>query len=132
MVKIEDLIQDVDIIAYRQLELPTQKNPSINVKDIREAVIHDPKVNAQARLNLGDVFMSSPSNVLATKIQRLYKEGHYEEEANIVPLNDLFQKRFPDEKDALIKPGTPWSQLNNDQKIAFGLYLASLGQIQIV
>lgn len=76
--------------------------------------------------------MSSTTNALATKIQKLYEDGHYEKEAKIAPLNDLFKKNFPGETDSLIKPGASWSQLTVDQKIAFGLYLASLGQIEIV
>lgn len=128
----EGLIQDVDILAYRQLENPTPNNPSINVENVRDAVIKDPVANEKARVNLVDVFMSSQSNALATKIQKLYEDGHYEVEAKIAPFNILFKTNFPDELDSLIRPGTAWRQLTPDQKVAFGIYLASLDQVQVL
>ncbi|KIL85161.1 hypothetical protein FAVG1_11590 [Fusarium avenaceum] len=132
LVKLEGLIQDVDIIAYRQLENPTANKPPIDVKNVRDAVIRDPATNEKARVNLVDVFMSSQSNALATKIQKLYEDGHYEVEAKITPFNILFKTNFPDELDSLIRPGTAWRQLTADQKVAFGIYLASLGQVQVI
>ncbi|TGO07896.1 hypothetical protein BTUL_0239g00060 [Botrytis tulipae] len=131
LVKMEGLIQDIDIIAYRQLENPDGDKPPI-IDNVRDAVIHDANVNGRARINLVDVFMSSKSNALATRIQKLYEDGHYETETNIAPFNNLFEKNFPKESDSLIKAGSKWGQLTDDQKVAFGIYLASLGQVQVV
>ncbi|KAL3608820.1 hypothetical protein FPOAC2_03831 [Fusarium poae] len=131
LVRMDGLIHDVDIIAYRKLDDPTADD-SFNTDDVRKAVIHDTAANVKARVNLMDAFTSSGSNVLATKIQRLYEDGHYELEANIDPFNKLFKTYFPTELDTLIKPGTRWGRLTIDQKVGFGIYLASLGQVKLI
>ncbi|RFN43287.1 hypothetical protein FIE12Z_12477 [Fusarium flagelliforme] len=105
---------------------------SINERNVSDAVIHDPIANENARANLSHAFTIDQSNALATKIKKLYEDGHYEVEAKITLFNALFKENFPDEMYSLIKPGTTWRQLTIDQKVAFGIYLASLGQVQVI
>lgn len=116
----------------RQLENPSGNSPPVSIEKLFDAVIDDTDVNTSPRINLVHVFTSSRSDALATRIQNLYENGQYETEPKITPFNLLFNKNFRSEPDLMIKAGSKWGQLTPDQKVAFGIYLASLGQVQVV
>jgi hypothetical protein len=129
----EGLIQDIDIIAYRQLDDPSAVNNSpIEGGNARVDVIKDASVNAKARVNLMDALTSSSNNILANQIQKYYEDGKFETAVKIRLYDTFYEHSFPTEEDSLIEDGTKWGALDLDQKLGFGLYMASLGVIQVV
>jgi len=70
----------------------------------------------------------APSASLDNAVARKMNEYYTADTGTRVTASNAFIKRnFPEEEDGIIPGGRVWGGLTMDQKVAFGLYMTSLG-----
>lgn len=79
-----------------------------------------------------NAILEPENNAIAQKMEKFYHEGKFEQAANIEKYNTWFKANFPTEAAAIIPAGLLYGGVSPDQRIGFGLWMASLKQIALV
>ncbi|KAJ4367759.1 hypothetical protein N0V86_009881 [Didymella sp. IMI 355093] len=123
LVTLDGLMKDIDTVAWRKLDQPSIAPPPSG--DIL-------KDHEQARVTLIDALIDPDNNAMAQAMRKYYPENKFDQGTNIDKYNDWIKLNFPDDKGSVISTGTVYDALSVDQKIGFGLYMASLKALQVV
>ncbi|KAK3686197.1 hypothetical protein B0T22DRAFT_483093 [Podospora appendiculata] len=123
IVKLESLIKDIDTEPWRKLDTPSPNTFA------GKNVVTDSAFNTYVRTALMDAFMDSGAeNAIAQKMADYYQAGS-DTATKVTRCNAFMQANFPDELDAIIPTGWLFSGLSIDQKVAFGMYMTSVGEL---
>ena len=76
-------------------------------------------------------FQTPDNNRIAKDITTYYESGNFDKAVNIELYNKFIEQNYPDDKDALIKAGTKFAQTDLDQRVGFGLYMASKNDLVV-
>ncbi|POR33790.1 Uncharacterized protein TPAR_06008 [Tolypocladium paradoxum] len=124
LVSLEHLIKDVDRVAWSKLDDPSSESHS--GKD----VVRDEKFNTYVRTVLFGAFTDAPDSAIVQQVEKYYRGGQYDTAAAIKRYNDFMKANFVDETDALITAGKLFGGLTVDQKVGFGVYMTSKGELK--
>ncbi|KAL7624613.1 hypothetical protein AAE478_006180 [Parahypoxylon ruwenzoriense] len=124
LVSLEHVIKDVDSIAWSKLDDPSSESHA--GKD----VVNDPEFNAYVRVVLMGAFDDAENNAMAKQIAAYYQNGHYDTADQIKLYNDFMETNFKDETAAIINPSKLFGGLTIDQKVGFGIYMTSKGELK--
>ncbi|CAG5136910.1 uncharacterized protein ALTATR162_LOCUS4 [Alternaria atra] len=108
LVTLDGLIKDVDVVAWRKIDQPSIALPPSG--DIL-------KDHEQIRVTLLEALIDPDNNSMAQAIENYYWKNKYDQGTNIDKYDTWMRSNFPADKDSLIKAGTGYGSLSNDQKI---------------
>lgn len=121
---LEHVIKDVDSIAWSKLDDPSSE--SYAGKD----VVNDPEFNEYVRTVLMGAFSDAENNAMAKQIAAYYQNGRYDTTDQIKLYNGFMKTNFKGETAAIIDTPKLFGRLTMDQKVGFGIYMTSKGELK--